>query len=76
MAAGELPAELHAGPDTDAEELAQLVGCCVQSRLIWMLMLCRSRCGGEAPEDSKGAGWRGHGPDSRLHRRSFDPWQG
>ena len=58
MAAGlaELSVELQAGPDTDAEELAQLAGRLRAELLDLDVDAVRQPVRGEAPEDAKGAG--------------------
>ena len=58
MAAGpaELSVELQAGPDTDAEELAQLAGRLRAELLDLDVDAVRQPARGEAPEDAKGAG--------------------
>ncbi len=57
MAAGtaELSVELQAGPDTDAEELVQLVGRLRAELLDLDIDAVRQSVREEAPEDSKGA---------------------
>jgi hypothetical protein len=58
MAAGpaELSVELQAGPDTDAEELAQLADRLRAELLDLDVEAVRQPARGEAPEDAKGAG--------------------
>ena len=58
MAAGaaELSVELQAGPDTDAEELAQLAGRLRSELLDLDVAAVRQAVRGEAPGDAKGAG--------------------
>jgi hypothetical protein len=58
MAAGpaELSVELQAGPDTDAEELAQLAGRLRSELLDLDVDAVRQPMRGEAPGDAKGAG--------------------
>lgn len=52
----ELSVELQAGPDTDAEELAQLAGRLRAELLDLDVNAVRQPARGEAPEDAKGAG--------------------
>src|SRR5262245_37393554 len=52
----ELSVELQAGPDTDAEELAQLAGRLRAELLDLAVDAVRQPARGEAPEDAKGAG--------------------
>jgi hypothetical protein len=52
----ELSAELQAGPDSDAEELAQLAGRLRAELLGLDVSAVRQSARGEAPEDAKGAG--------------------
>lgn len=56
-AAGELSVELQARPDADAEELAQLVGRLRAELLDLDVDSVQQPERGEAPEESKGAGW-------------------
>lgn len=58
MAAGaaELSVELQAGPDTDAEELAQLAGRLRAELLDLDVDAVRQPVRGEAPREAKGAG--------------------
>lgn len=58
MAAGavELSVELQAGPDTDAEELAQLAGRLRAELLDLDVSAVRQPVHGDAPGDAKGAG--------------------
>jgi hypothetical protein len=53
---GDLAVELRAGPDTDAEELAQLAGRLRAELLDLDVGAVRQPARGEAPEDAKGAG--------------------
>jgi hypothetical protein len=53
---GELSVELQAGPDTDAEEIAQLVGRLRAELLDLDVDAVQRPVRMEAPEDSKGAG--------------------
>jgi len=55
-AAGELSVELQAGPDADAEELAQLAGRLRAELLDLDVDAVRLPVRGEAPGDAKGAG--------------------
>lgn len=55
--AGELSVELQAGPDADAEELAQLVGRLRAELLDLDVDAVQQPMHGEAPEESKGVGW-------------------
>jgi hypothetical protein len=59
MAAGasELSVELQAGPDAEAEELAQLAGRLRAELLDLDVDDVQQPVRGEAPEESKGAGW-------------------
>jgi hypothetical protein len=54
---GELSVELQAGPDTDTEELAQLVGRLRAELLDLDVDDVQQPARAEAPEESKGAGW-------------------
>jgi hypothetical protein len=54
---GELSVELQAGPDADAEELAQLVGRLRAELLDLDVESVQQPERGEAPEESKGTGW-------------------
>jgi hypothetical protein len=56
VSAGELSLELQAGPDTDAEELAQLAGRLRAELLDLDVDAVRQPVRGEAPGDAKGAG--------------------
>ena len=56
-AAGELSVELQAGPDADAEELAQLAGRLRAELLDLDVNAVQQPVRGEAPRESKGAGW-------------------
>jgi hypothetical protein len=56
-AAGELSVELQAGPDADAEELADLVGRLRAELLDLDVDAVQQPVHGEAPGESKGAGW-------------------
>ena len=55
-AEGELSVELQAGPDTDAEELAQLVGRLRAELLDLDVDAVQQPVRGDVPEDSKGTG--------------------
>jgi len=57
VGAGELSVELQAGPDTDTQELAQLVGRLRAELLDLDVDAVEQPERGEAPEESKGAGW-------------------
>ena len=54
---GELSVALQAGPDADAEELAELAGRLRAELLDLDVDDVRQPARGEAPEESKGAGW-------------------
>lgn len=56
-AAGELSVELQAGPDADAEELAQLAGRLRAELLDLDVNAVQQPVRGEAPKESKGGGW-------------------
>lgn len=58
---GELPVELQTGPDTDAEELAELVGGLRAELLELDVGTLQQPVCGVAPEDSKGGGLLGAG---------------
>ena len=53
---GELSVELQAGPDTDAEELAQLAGRLRAELLDLEVAAVRQPTRGESPQGAKGAG--------------------
>ena len=55
--AGELSVELQAGPDADAEELARLAGRLRAELLDLDVDDVQQPARGEAPAESKGAGW-------------------
>ena len=55
--AGELSVELQAGPDADAEELAELADRLRAELLDLDVDDVRQPARGEAPEESKGSGW-------------------
>jgi hypothetical protein len=54
---GNVSVELHAGTDTDAEELAELTGQLCSELLDLDVDAVEQATGGEVPEDSKGVGW-------------------
>jgi hypothetical protein len=54
---GNVSVELQAGPDTDAEELAELTGQLRSELLDLDVDAVQQATGGEVPEDSKGVGW-------------------
>jgi len=58
---GDLSVELQAGPDTDAEELAELTGRLRAELLGLDVDAVQQPAGGEVPQDSKGAGWAAGG---------------
>ena len=55
--AGELSVELQAGPDADAEELAELAGRLRAELLDLDVDDVRPPASGEPPRESKGGGW-------------------